>query len=278
MIKIEHSLFALPFALASMLLAAKGALPLRTVMWILFCMVCARSGAMGFNRWADAEIDAKNPRTANREIPKGHISKKAALVFTAASFILFIAGAAQLNRLSFYLSPVPIIVFIVYSYTKRLTVFCHLLLGVALGLAPLSAWIAVTGTFSSSILYLAISVIAWSCGFDLFYSLHDEDFDRAEGLFSFPSRFGKVITLITARNMHFLAFILFFLHGAEFSLGWIYTCGLIIAGFLLLYEHYIISKYGLKKLDTAFFNMNAVISIILFAATAGDIAVYGYRG
>ena len=278
MIKIEHSLFALPFALTAMVLAAQGTPLFRTLMWILFCMVCARSGAMGFNRWADAEIDAKNSRTSNREIPKGKITKTTAFIFTIASFILFVAGAAQLNRLSFFLSPIPIIIFIVYSYSKRFTILCHLFLGIALGLAPIGAWIAVTGTFSKSILFLAIGVTVWCCAFDLLYSLLDEDFDRKEGLFSLPARYGKVLTLLTARYLHFLAFILFFIHGAEFSLGAVYFSGLLIAGGLLLYEHYLVSMYGYAKLNTAFFSMNAIISIILFVATVADVAIYGYRG
>ncbi len=278
MIKIEHSLFALPFALSAMVIAAHGMPPLRTFLWILFCMVSARSGAMGFNRWADAEIDARNPRTANREIPKGRISKKTALSLTIGSFVLFVFGTSQLNALSLYLSPIPIAIFILYSYTKRFTTFCHLVLGIALGMAPIGAWIAVTGTFSTSILYLAAGVTAWCCGFDLFYSLQDEDFDRREGLFSLPARLGKVLTLVTARNLHVLAFALFFVHGAEFSMGAAYFGGLLIAGALLLYEHYLVSRHGLEKLNRAFFSMNAVVSIILFTATVLDIAIYGYRG
>ena len=278
MIKAEHTLFALPFALASMALAAEGAPSIRSIIWILFCMVCARSGAMGFNRWADAKIDAKNPRTANREIPKGRISKNAAALFTAMSFILFIVGAAQLNRLSLILSPAPIAVFIIYSYSKRFTILCHLLVGLALGLAPVGAWIAITGAFSVSILYLAFGVMVWTCGFDLLYSLFDEDFDRKEGLYSLPAGFGKIKTLLVARYMHFLAFILFFMHGARFSLGLFYFGGLIIAGAILLYEHYLVSAYGFAKLNAAFFSMNAVVSIILFVATVADITVYGYRG
>ena len=233
---------------------------------------------MGFNRWADAEIDAKNPRTADREIPTGRIAKNAALIFTIVSFVLFVIGTTQLNRLSFLLSPVPIIVFIVYSYTKRFTILCHLILGIALGMAPLGAWIAVTGTFSVPILFLAAGVTVWCCGFDLLYAMQDEDFDRREGFFSIPAKFGKILTLVTARDMHLIAFALFFVHGAEFSLGVIYLGGMVISGVLLLYEHYLVSKYGLIKLDKAFFSMNAVISIILFIATALDIAVYGYNG
>ncbi|MDR2883633.1 MAG: putative 4-hydroxybenzoate polyprenyltransferase [Deferribacteraceae bacterium] len=277
MIKIEHSLFALPFALSATVLAAKGVPSIYTLFWVVFCMVAARSGAMGFNRWADATIDAKNPRTATREIPKGTISKNSAFIFVVVSFALFMAGAYMLNFLSFALSPIIIGIFILYSYTKRFTSLCHLVLGVALGVSPLAAWVAVTGSFNTSIIYMGVAVVLWCAGFDLFYALQDMEFDKEEGLHSFPARFGTINTMITARYMHLVAFILFFIHGAMFAMGLIYFAGLVISGAMLLYEHYLVSKYGIAKLDKAFFNMNAAVSVILFVATILDLAVYGFR-
>ena len=273
MIKIEHSLFALPFALSAMFLAADGFPSVWIFVWIFVCMVAARSAAMGINRWADAEIDARNPRTAEREIPAGKISKQTALIFILASFALYFTACAMLNRLTLLLSPLPILIFIIYAYSKRFTVFCHLILGLALGLAPLGAWIAVSGSFDTRILLLGIGVMFWACGFDILYALQDIQIDRKEGLYSIPAFLGVPASMLLARGLHGLALLLFFAHGWYFGLGWLYFTGFALSAALLIYEHRLVIIYGTAKLDTAFFNMNALLSIILFLATSLDIFV-----
>jgi 4-hydroxybenzoate polyprenyltransferase len=274
MIRIEHSLFALPFALSAMILAADGLPPGRTIFWIIFCMVSGRSCAMGINRWADSDIDARNPRTSSREIPAGRISKGAAGAFIIASLMLFILGCAMLNRLTLILSPLPIFIFIIYSFSKRFTVLCHIILGLALGLAPIGAWIAVTGSFTPRIICLGVAVMCWCAGFDIFYALQDVRVDRKQGLYSAPANLGVPMSFFIARTLHVFAFVLFFIHGHIFNMHFLYLVGYLVSVALVLYEHYIVSAHGLKKLDKAFFNMNALISIVLFISTALDAAVY----
>ncbi|WP_265821431.1 UbiA-like polyprenyltransferase [Geovibrio ferrireducens] len=271
MIKVEHTLFALPFAFTGMLLAAEGLPSLPTVLWIVIAVLGARSGAMGFNRLADAAIDARNPRTAKRDIPAGRISRKEAGLYTAVSFAVYLFAAYMLNPLCFWLSPIPLGIFILYSYTKRFTFLCHIVLGVALGLAPIGAWVAVRGEVSTSIVMLGLAVLLWVAGFDIVYACQDIDFDRKENLHSIPRYIGVTGSLYLARALHALAFLIFFSAKFMFGLGWVYLAGVMLTGIFMLYQHAILKPNDLSKLDMAFFNLNAYISVTIFLFTAVDI-------
>lgn len=273
MIKLEHSIFALPFALSAMIMAANGIPKLWTIVWIIVAMVSARSMAMGLNRYADAEIDARNPRTAVREIPAGKLSKKTTMAYITGSAVIYFVSAFMLNKLTAILSPVPVLVFILYSYAKRFTNLCHIILGIALGLAPVCAWIAVTGSFHPAPIVIGAGVTAWVAGFDILYAVQDIEYDRKEGLHSIPAYLGTGGAIITARLLHITAFILFFAAAYVSTLGWIYLTGVILSGLLMIYEHSLVSKDKLSKLNQAFFNMNAYISIILMIFTITDIMV-----
>lgn len=277
MIKVENSLFSLPFAIVAMVLAAKGLPQKSTIFWGTFCIVAIRSGATGFNRWYWADIDARNPRTREREIPSGRLSSAAALSFVMVSFALFVAGAAQLNKLCLLLSPIPIALFLIYTLMRRFSMLSHLVLGIAAGVAPLGGWIAVTGSFDMKISALALGVVTWYMGFDVFYSIRDADFERKESFDSAPARLGVVAALAFARGLHVIAFFLFFLHGAEHTMKWIYFGGLVISAAMLIFQHYRLSRYGLEQLNTSFFNMRGTISTILCIAMILDVAKYGFR-
>lgn len=271
MIKLEHSLFALPFAFVGMILAANGFPSWNIILWVVAAMVGARSAAMGVNRYADAEIDARNPRTASREIPAGNISKKAALFYILLSLALYFTAAFMLNRLTAILSPIPVLIFILYAYAKRFTNFCHIILGVALGLAPICAWIAVTGSIDTAPFILGGAVILWVAGFDILYAIQDIEYDRKEGLHSIPAVFGTGGSLIIARILHFAAVCLFISLMAFTNLGYVYLAGVLLSGALMAYEHSLVSKDDLSKLNMAFFNMNAYISITIMIFTIIDI-------
>ncbi len=273
MIKLEHSLFALPFAFVGMILAAKGLPSWDIILWVVVAMVGARSAAMGVNRYADAEIDARNPRTASREIPAGNISKKATLFYILLSLALYFTAAFMLNRLTAILSPIPVLIFILYAYAKRFTNFCHVILGIALGLAPICAWIAVTGSIDTAPFILGSAVILWVAGFDILYAIQDIEYDRKEGLYSIPAVFGTGGSLIIARILHFAAICLFISLMAFTNLGYIYLAGVLLSGALMAYEHSLVSKDDLSKLNMAFFNMNAYISITIMIFTIIDIWV-----
>lgn len=273
MIKLEHSLFALPFAFVGMILAANGFPSWNVILWIVVAMVGARSAAMGVNRYADAEIDARNPRTASREIPAGNISKKATLFYILVSLALYFTAAFMLNRLTAILSPIPVLIFILYAYAKRFTNFCHVILGIALGLAPICAWIAVTGSIDTAPFILGGAVILWVAGFDILYAIQDIEYDRKEGLHSIPAVFGTGGSLIIARILHFAAICLFISLMAFTNLGYIYLAGVLLSGALMAYEHSLVSKDDLSKLNMAFFNMNAYISITIMIFTIIDIWV-----
>ena len=273
MIKLEHSLFALPFAFVGMILAANGLPSWNVILWIVVAMVGARSAAMGVNRYADAEIDARNPRTASREIPAGNISKKATLFYILVSLALYFTAAFMLNRLTVILSPIPVLIFILYAYAKRFTNFCHVILGIALGLAPICAWIAVTGSIDTAPFILGGAVILWVAGFDILYAIQDIEYDRKEGLHSIPAVFGTGGSLIIARILHFAAICLFISLMAFTNLGYIYLAGVLLSGALMVYEHSLVSKDDLSKLNMAFFNMNAYISITIMIFTIIDIWV-----
>lgn len=271
MIKWEHSIFALPFALTAAILAAHGLPALRTLVWILVAMVAARSCAMAFNRWADAEIDAANPRTRTRAIPAGLLRREFVLGFTVLTAGIFIAAAAALNRLTLILSPIVLIVLLSYSYMKRVTRWSHLVLGLALGIAPSAAWIAVRGSLDPRIVVLTAAVMLWVGGFDVLYACQDYDHDCEAGLHSLPRYLGIARSFWAARLMHAAMLGLLIWFGRLFhfqTAGWL---GIGAVALLLAYEHSIISPRDMRRLNAAFFTMNGVIAMVFLAFVAADL-------
>jgi 4-hydroxybenzoate polyprenyltransferase len=271
MIKWEHSIFALPFALSAAMLAASGLPTLPQVIRIIVCMVSARSAAMAFNRLADAQIDAANPRTATRAIPAGVLSGRFVAIFVLFFCLVFVLAAAQLNRLTFMLSPVALAVVLLYSYTKRFTRWSHLVLGFALGIAPAAAWIAVRGSLDPRILILTAAVTFWVGGFDMLYACQDIDFDRANRLNSVPQSFGIPRALTLARLLHITMLVLLVALVLTFGLGKIAMAGVLAVALLLAYEHSLVSSHDLSKLNAAFFTMNGVIAVVFFLFIAADL-------
>lgn len=271
MIKWEHSIFALPFALTGAMLAAGGLPGWRVLLWIIVCMVAARSAAMAFNRWADAEIDSQNPRTAMRAIPAGLLSRRFTVVFIAITSAIFIFAAGQLNRLTLLLSPVALATLFFYSYTKRFSRWSHLVLGFCLGIAPSAAWIAVRGALDPRILVLTTAVLFWVAGFDVLYACQDYEHDRRVGLNSVPQAFGLEGAFWIARAMHVLMLALLVWLVVLFHLGAIAMAGIAAVALMLLYEHFLVSPRNLTKLNAAFFTMNGIISIVFFVAIAADL-------
>ena len=272
MIKFSHSVFALPFALSGAVLAADRApLTLNSLLWIVLAMVGARSAAMGFNRLVDKKFDAENPRTRDRHLPSGRLGEKEIIFFIGAFSILFIYASYRLNQLCFVLSPVALAVVLFYSYTKRFTSFSHYVLGAALGLSPVGAWLAVTGHFAWPPIVLGLAVMFWVAGFDILYACQDYEYDSRSGLFSFPKLIGIKRALFAAKLSHLIAFAL--MGWLEFlvPLYFIYTVGLIIIAGLLTYEHSLLKSDDLSQLNMAFFRMNGVISMVFFAAVLGDV-------
>jgi 4-hydroxybenzoate polyprenyltransferase len=267
MIKISHSVFALPFAFTGAILAASGIPSLKQIFWIAVAMVGARSGAMGLNRIIDRNIDAANPRTANREIPSGKIKVRDAVVFTFISLAFFVFAAYNLNPLCLKLSPIAIGVLILYSYTKRFTWLSHFVLGIAISAAPLGAWIAIRGTIDLEIMPLISAVVFWLAGFDVLYALQDMEFDRSHGLHSIPQRFGIKRSLILSRIFHFITWSMLAVNGVFFNLNVVYWTGMFLVAGLLIYEHSLVRPHDLSKLNMAFFNMNGYISIAVFVFT-----------
>ena len=271
MIKIEHTLFALPFALLGALLAARGRLPhnLPTawqLVWIACAMVGARSAAMAFNRIADRHIDAANPRTSTRAIPAGTLSLRFAWAFTIASAALFLLAAAMLNRLTLLLAPVALLSVLAYSYTKRFTSLSHLVLGWCLSIAPTGAWIAVRGAIDSPVpVLLSAVVILWTAGFDVLYACQDFDFDRRAGLHSIPARLGVARALWVSRALHAAAFVALVGLFLMASLGPLALAGVVAVGALLVYQHSLVRADDLSRLNAAFFTTNAFVSVILLA-------------
>lgn len=267
LIKFSHSIFAFPFAFTGALIAADGIPSLWQVIWIAVAMIGARSGAMGMNRIIDRKIDALNPRTKNRELPMGVIKTWEAFFFTAIAFAVLLIAAYMLNPLCFKISPLVLLVLFTYSYTKRFTWLSHVVLGMALSIAPLGAWIAVKGTIDAEILPLSLAVMFWVAGFDVFYALQDMDFDKEHGLFSIPGRFGIGKSLWIARLFHVITIALLLSLIPIFDLNIFYIIGVVIASALMLYEHSIVKPYDLSRLNMAFFNMNGYISITVFVFT-----------
>jgi len=276
MIKFEHTLFALPFALLGATLAVRevGAHPasfwISKFLWITAAMVGARSAAMTFNRIADRRIDAANPRTATRALPAGLLDLRFAWVFLIASAALFVLASFELNRLTLLLSPVALGSVLLYSYTKRFTSLSHLFLGWCLAIAPSGAWIAIQGKLTITPVLLSLSVMLWTAGFDVLYACQDYDFDRNTGLHSIPERFGIESALWIARGIHVLMFaslVTFFLSA---GLGWLGLVGVVATGGLLIYQHSLVKASDLSRLNMAFFTTNAFVSVILFVTMAGD--------
>lgn len=265
LVKFSHTLFALPFALAAMLVAANGFPPLRIFLLILVCMVSARTSAMAFNRYLDADIDARNPRTANREIPRGIISRRFALILAINSGIVFAVAAGFINDLCRLLSPFVLVLLFFYSYTKRFTPLSHLILGLALGIAPVAAWVAVTGTVSLPPLILGLGVLLWVAGFDIIYATQDLEFDRRERLHSLVTRFGIGRALWLSRLFHLMTLLLFFAFGQLIDARWSYTLAWSLCAILLVYEHRLVKADDLSRVNAAFFNMNGYISVVFLA-------------
>jgi len=271
MIKWEHSVFALPFALTGAMLAARGLPPWRILFWIIVCMVAARSAAMAFNRWADAEIDRHNPRTAMRAIPAGLLSRGFTAGFTIAAAAIFVLAASRLNRMTLLLSPVALIVILGYSYAKRWTRWSHLVLGLALGIAPTAAWIAVRGSLDPRILVLTLAVLFWVAGFDVLYACQDYEHDVRVGLNSIPQAFGLDAAFWIARFMHLCMLGLLVWLVFLFSLGRISELGIVVVAAMLFYEHRLVSPRDLRRMNAAFFTINGVISFVFFLSVAADL-------
>lgn len=277
MIKFEHTVFALPFAYLGAFLAFREIPTASQLFWITLAMVGARTAAMALNRLIDRHIDAKNPRTAERAIPKGLLSVAEVWLYVIASFALLLVAAWQLNPLGLTvpltvkLMPIAVIVLTVYSYTKRFTWACHLVLGVADGLAPTGAWVAVTGYMPWASVVLGLAVATWIAGFDVIYACQDYEFDRAHGLHSIPGRFGLRTALIISAILHVLTVLLMAGLGWFMGLGYFYWLGVLVAAGILIYEHSLVSPTDLSRLNAAFFNMNGILSVLMFIFTLADI-------
>ena len=272
MIKFEHTLFALPFALLGAVLAANGLPTTWQIVWITVAMFGARSAAMTFNRIIDRKFDAENPRTANREIPSGKLSLNFAITFLIVAIILFESASYELNWLTFALSPIALLSVLGYSYAKRFTSFAHLILGWALAISPTAAWIAVRGEIDDiTPIFLSLIVMMWTAGFDVMYACQDFEFDKKNGLRSIPARFGIARSLWIARMFHFQAFVVLLLLYVSTNLGWLALAGVIAVGALLIYQHTLVKANDLSRMNAAFFTTNAFVSIILFATFGGAV-------
>jgi len=270
MIKWEHSVLTLPFGLTGAVLAARGFPNRHTSIWIIVALVAARSAAMAFNRLADAAIDAANPRTKVRALPAGKLSKSFVAGFVAVASALLVLAAYELNSLAFYLSPVALAILFLYSFTKRFTRWSHVALGVAMGMAPAAAWIAVRGSLDPRILVLTAAVIFWGAGFDILYSCQDYDFDCASGVHSIPKAFGIRSALLIARCFHLLAVLLLIWMVAAFGLGKIAIAGVAFVALLLIYEHSLVRHDDLSRVNAAFFTMNGLVSMAFLFFITGD--------
>jgi 4-hydroxybenzoate polyprenyltransferase len=271
MIKFEHTIFALPFAYMGALLVDKSIPAGKDILWITLAMVGARTAAMSLNRIIDRRIDAKNPRTASRALPRGLLSVWEVWIYVALSFALLLVSASQLSVLAYRLFPIAVAVLVLYSYTKRFTWTCHLFLGLALGLAPLGAWIAIAGSFDPVPLLLCAGVLLWVAGFDIIYACDDYHFDRSEGIYSIPARFGIKKALIISSAVHVTAPLLFLAVGVLLDLGVFYLLGLVVSVGLLMYQHALVRPGDLSRAGVAFFNLNGALSVLMFVFTVLDI-------
>ncbi|MFZ5597443.1 MAG: UbiA-like polyprenyltransferase [Bacillota bacterium] len=273
MIKVEHTLFALPFAYMGAVLVQGGIPNAHDLIWITLAMIGARTAAMSLNRLIDRQIDARNPRTAGRALPRGLLSSLEVWVYVIISLALLFVSAYNLNMLAFKLSPLAVLVLFIYPYTKRFTWLCHLILGLALGIAPMGAWIAIAGRFDLAPMILAAGVTFWVAGFDIIYGCDDFDFDRAEGLYSIPARFGIKSALIISAAFHALAFVLFVAVAVVLGLGLFYYAGMLLAAVFLFYQHHLIRPDDLSRSGIAFFNLNAILSVVTFLFTLADLLI-----
>lgn len=274
MIKFEHSIFALPFAYLGLFLGEGGWPRLNLFLWVTLAMVSFRTMAMGLNRLLDAAIDAKNPRTQNRAIPAGRLKKHFVWICAVISFFVFEASAYKLGNFCFQLTPIPVFLAWVYPLLKRFTWFCHFVLGIILGIAPYGAWLASGQGFSWIPGFLTLGIITWVAGFDMIYALQDAEIDRREGLQSLPARFGQAKTVITTRVLHVFTLAAWAAAGKLAGLGVFYAAGLAAAAFFLIRQHWLVRSYGVQKLNEAFFTMNAVVSVTVFAAVVFDLSFH----
>jgi 4-hydroxybenzoate polyprenyltransferase len=271
MIKWEHSVLTLPFGLTGAVLAARGIPNLRTSLWIVVALVAARSAAMAFNRLADVTIDAANPRTNIRALPAGKLSKSFVTWFVVVTSAILILAAYELNPLAFYLSPVALGIVFLYSFTKRFTRWSHVVLGLAMGIAPAAAWVAVRGSLDPRILILTAAVIFWGAGFDILYACQDYDFDRAACVYSVPKAFGIRKALGIARAFHVMTVVLLTWMVVAFGLGKIAIVGVVFVALLLIYEHSLVKHDDLSRVNAAFFTMNGLVSMAFLFFIAGDL-------
>jgi 4-hydroxybenzoate polyprenyltransferase len=271
LVKIEHTVFALPFAYVGALLAVDAVPTAADLLWITLAMVGARSLAMALNRLVDAEIDARNPRTAGRELPRGALSRAQVWAFCAVSLALFLVAVWQLDPLVRWLWPIPVVGFVVYPYLKRFTWLSHLWLGAVDGLAPVGAWVALTGELPWEAWTLGAAVAAWIAGFDLFYSLFDAEVDRREGLHSWATRWGERGVFRGARVLHVLTVVLLAAAGLGLEVGFFYWAGVVAVAALLAYEHSLVRPGDLRRLDAAFFTVNGLISLVFCAFVVADV-------
>ena len=277
MIKFQHSIFALPFAYLGAFLAQLKVPDFMTILWITVAMVGARSFAMAANRLIDMEIDRRNPRTAERALPKGHLSVSNVILFSIISLIVFLFAVYNLAPICRYLWPLVVIPFVVYPYTKRFTWLSHFVLGLCLGLAPVGAWIAVTNTISIEPFLIGVAVLCWVAGFDIFYAMQDIDFDRRHNLYSIPARFGIRPSLVLTKLLHAASIILLSYLGIRMNMGIFYFVGIFVTAVLLAYENIIIKADDLSRLNMAFFTMNGVISVLMFCFVAVEV-IFGRTG
>jgi 4-hydroxybenzoate polyprenyltransferase len=273
MIKFEHTLFALPFAYLGAFLAAKGVPPVPKIFWITLAMIGARTAAMSLNRLIDRHIDARNPRTAQRAIPAGQLKANEVYLYIVLSFLLLGYSAYQLNILALLLMPIAVFFLVLYSYTKRFTWACHIVLGISLGLAPAGAWIGVTGHWALAPVLLGLGVMTWVAGFDVVYACQDVEFDRNEGLHSVPAIFGIQRGLEISAGLHIIAPIFFIAVGVVMSMSWLYYMGVVIAIVLLYRQHRLVSADDFSKIGVAFFDLNGYLSLLLFVFSILDLTL-----
>jgi 4-hydroxybenzoate polyprenyltransferase len=274
MIKFSHTIFALPFALSAVVLAWQVHTPsIWDLLWILMAMVSARSAAMGFNRIVDAAIDAKNPRTAIREIPSGVLSEKEAIFFVGVSSLVFVLSAALLSPLCFILSFPVLFALFFYSYTKRFTQYCHLYLGFAIALAPVGAWVAITNSLSPGVIFLGASLWTYIAGFDILYACQDIDFDREQGLFSLPANLGPKNAMKVSSLLHFMTMGFFIAMFFAFGMHPVFLIFLGVIGLALVIEHFLVNPNDLTRINMAFFHMNSIVSILLFIGVVVEVAL-----
>ena len=273
LVRFSHTIFALPFAFAAACLARMEIPPAATLGWILLAMVGARSLAMALNRLIDADIDARNPRTAGREIPSGRLSVAQVVVFCAVSLAVLLLAVSQLPRITWFLWPIPVAAFVLYPLAKRVTWLCHLALGLTIGLAPVGAWLAVTGGLEAAPVMLGLAVAVWIAGFDVIYALLDVDFDRANGIHSVPARFGEARALWFTRVLHVLAIVLLVGTGIATDAGPVYMAGVAVCAAVLLYENAIVRPGDVGRIQAAFGQSNGLLSCVYLLFTLAAVTL-----